>query len=605
MTVPRSRIKSLVFLVLVLIIGGFMRFYKLDWGEGYFFHPDERNIANLAISIKPPFDSSFFTKGTYAYGSFVPYLVYGVKFLHQFIFSPILPQNDFVITSLILRAISAICSTLSILLIYFVGKRFWSTRVAFVSAMLVALSPGLVQSAHFGTFEAVLSFLYVLVFFLTLKFARSYALRDFFLAIFFVAVASAIKVNSAVLMPIPFLILLVSREGGRRFRTNVFSAFLGSLLFIFSVVLFSPYYLTEGFRSMLDYERSVVIGEIGVFYTNQFFETIPIVFQFLKILPFITNPLVVMFLPFSLVCYLQKLHRKPRKYYNRTPLACSAPEQCRACPKEAPQGGAATTGSTLWHAISASVGDAFRRQFSSEFILFYFLGVLFLPNAFLFTKWTRYIIPAVPFLILFITVSVEKFARRGRNFVFICWGVTSTLWSLAFMSIYFSRDTRLASSEWMRQVFEDGSFLLSETGNVVDVPLSLKGDVTRKHFTVKNFDFYNLENDVDLLEELLFSLEKANYILIPSHRLFAGMGRMPQRYPLISRYYELLFSGSLGFNRVAEFSSYPKLEIGNWKLEIPDEMAEGTWSVFDHPVVRVYKKVRPLRVEDYEKLLQT
>jgi hypothetical protein len=46
------------------------------------------------------------------------------------------------------------------------------------------------------------------------------------------------------------------------------------------------------------------------------------------------------------------------------------------------------------------------------------------------------------------------------------------------------------------------------------------------------------------------------------------------------------------------------LEIGNWKLEIPDEKAEETWSVFDHPVIRIFKKTQPLSIKDYAKFLE-
>jgi len=42
---------------------------------------------------------------------------------------------------------------------------------------------------------------------------------------------------------------------------------------------------------------------------------------------------------------------------------------------------------------------------------------------------------------------------------------------------------------------------------------------------------------------------------------------------------------------VAEFNSYPKITLfGKTFIEFPDENAEETWSVFDHPVIRIYKK---------------
>ncbi len=53
---------------------------------------------------------------------------------------------------------------------------------------------------------------------------------------------------------------------------------------------------------------------------------------------------------------------------------------------------------------------------------------------------------------------------------------------------------------------------------------------------------------------------------------------------------------SWGLKKVIEFSSYPSfnLQILNFKfkVEFPDEKAEETWGVFDHPVIRIYKKVK-------------
>ncbi|MBU3957411.1 hypothetical protein KKI19_04030, partial [Patescibacteria group bacterium] len=69
---------------------------------------------------------------------------------------------------------------------------------------------------------------------------------------------------------------------------------------------------------------------------------------------------------------------------------------------------------------------------------------------------------------------------------------------------------------------------------------------------------------------------------------------IPEQFPQTAKFYNTLFSGQLGFEQIQEFHSYPQLQIGppagGWALEFPDEQAEETWSVFDHPVIRVFKK---------------
>jgi hypothetical protein len=45
------------------------------------------------------------------------------------------------------------------------------------------------------------------------------------------------------------------------------------------------------------------------------------------------------------------------------------------------------------------------------------------------------------------------------------------------------------------------------------------------------------------------------------------------------------------YEKIAEFSSYPRIEIfGNKLVEFNDESAEETFTVFDHPVIRIYKR---------------
>jgi hypothetical protein len=63
---------------------------------------------------------------------------------------------------------------------------------------------------------------------------------------------------------------------------------------------------------------------------------------------------------------------------------------------------------------------------------------------------------------------------------------------------------------------------------------------------------------------------------------------------VLKKYYEDLFSGKSGFTKVAEFSSYPRIQLfGKTIFEFPDESAEETFTVFDHPVMRVYKRNGP------------
>lgn len=545
-----------IILISSIILGGFLRFYKLDWGEGYYFHPDESNIANLSLYISHPSSQDFFTKGTFAYGSFIPYLVFFIRYLTKIITLGNLPNDPFKFTIISLRFISALTSTSTIILVYFTIKKFWNKNIALLAAGLIAFSPGLIQSAHFGTFESVLIFLYLGIFYTCLLFLQKGNYFSFFVSLLLVSISSSIKINSLILLPFPiftlFLILLKKIE-----VKKILLIPLGIILTFLFTIFLSPYYLTQPFKSMFAYEQHVVTGALDVFYTRQFIGTIPIVFQFTKILPYISNVFIVASFIICIVIISLILIRNIitiRKIHIPSP----------------------------------------------NIVLFAFWAVMFFPSAFLFTKWTRYTLLSLPFMLILLSVILNKLFKKYYAIISLVLLTICLFYSLMFASVYFNRDIRISSSKWIFENIKNNSFLLSETANVVDIPIYSSEYLPVKNFKLINFDFYNLDGNNELLINLINDLERSDYILVPSRRLFISLGQKPDKFPLVTRYYQLLFSGKLGFEKIKEFDSFPKLG----RLTINDESAEETWSVFDHPVIRIYKKTVSYPSNYYRLLLQ-
>jgi hypothetical protein len=159
---------------------------------------------------------------------------------------------------------------------------------------------------------------------------------------------------------------------------------------------------------------------------------------------------------------------------------------------------------------------------------------------------------------------------------------------IAYVSVYANEDVRVKASRWINENIPENSYILSETANVVDIPLYLP-DTFNKNYQTISFNMYELDNDPALQMELVEHLSKAQYVFVPSRRIFAN--HHPSVFPSIANYYDGLFSGKLGFGQVAEITSYPKISFAGYTLiELPDENAEETWTVFDHPVIRIYKR---------------
>jgi hypothetical protein len=77
------------------------------------------------------------------------------------------------------------------------------------------------------------------------------------------------------------------------------------------------------------------------------------------------------------------------------------------------------------------------------------------------------------------------------------------------------------------------------------------------------------------------------------------MPRLPN-FTLMGRYYSLLFAGGLGYAPVATFRSYPR--VG--PLVFPDDSAEETFQVFDHPIVLIFRNTGHLTVDQIKEALR-
>lgn len=162
----------------------------------------------------------------------------------------------------------------------------------------------------------------------------------------------------------------------------------------------------------------------------------------------------------------------------------------------------------------------------------------------------------------------------------------------AFTSIYTRPVTRVAASRWMLANIPPGSVIANEHW---DDPLPLRVDGKDPWGGMyKNLqpaspdglmDWYN-EDTPEKRTQAIQWLDAADYIVLSSNRLYGSIPRLPMRYPLTTKYYQWLFDGTLGFEKVAEFTSRPQL-LG---IEINDDNSEEAFTVYDHPKVLIFKK---------------
>ncbi|HEX9331381.1 MAG TPA: DUF2298 domain-containing protein, partial [Anaerolineales bacterium] len=191
---------------------------------------------------------------------------------------------------------------------------------------------------------------------------------------------------------------------------------------------------------------------------------------------------------------------------------------------------------------------------------------------------------------------------RGVALALIAVVVAGTLlYALAYASIYSRPNTRIAASRWMQQNIPAGSTLTNEHWDDW-LPIGGVDGITSYGDSglFKSVEMKNYEDDTpDKLNWMVDNLTQADYIILSSNRLYDSIPRLPMRYPLTIRYYDLLFSGKLGYERVKDIASYPSL-LG---IQIPDQSAEESFSVYDHPRVQIFKKTAAFNPDQVRRLL--
>ena len=541
---------SKIILIIILIIGAFLRFYKLDWGEGLFAHPDEYHIVASVNQLSFPHQMNphFFN-----YGTVVIYLIYFTKIALEFVSSSLNfhPSviNSFLNPFLIGRFYSAFFSTLTIIVVYKICCLILERKWALIASFLVALTPGLIQQAHFATPESLLTFFIFGSLFFLLKFVQLERVDDAIISSASLGLALGVKVVAVLFTPILAMGMLLKLW--RKPKKMILVLPL-CLLFVLTIFYFvAPYVFLDSpaWRGSTDYEAGLALGKIPVFYTRQFINTLPFIFQMEKILPFTIGPIMETFGFLGVGLILVNFLKKPKLEY---------------------------------------------------FLIISSFLILFISNGLLFAKWTRFLAPALPFFAIFSVFFLYEVKRLSRKFFEILLIVTiasTTIWTLAFFSIYLTSDVRISASNWLLQNTSSTSLFLVEGGNMVDLPLS-------SDFRKISLDFYNLETDPTIQQKIINGLLTSDYFLVQSRRVFLNHMRIPALFPKTAQFYNGLFSGSLGFEQIKEFHSYPALSFLGFKIEFPDEQAEETWRVFDHPVLRVFKKKVNLNREDYAKFIE-
>lgn len=592
-------------IVIVLLLAAWFRFQDINWDNNTHLHPDERFLSTTTNDLKWPqnlnnyFDPSTSTlspyslpdMGLFVYGTLPVYIVKWTAIL--------LNQNNYDMITLVGRAISGIFDLGSLVILFLIGRRLYGKWVGLLAAMLLSFSVLNIQLSHFYAVDTFANLFIVATLYFLLRAVTSGRWVDFALTGIMFGLGLASKV-SVFTLAAPIVVMLGLDYYRRSRNADVRSALEPSLVRFLTVLLFAAFvfritqpiaFTGPGFwnwslnprwlKDILD-QQNTVTGNTDLPWVQQW-----------------TNR-SIFFAVYNIVVWGLGL----------------------------PLGLAGLAGFGL------AAFELVRLKKMEHVLPLVYVATTFLYHGLTFIKFMRYFLPIYPFLALFAAYLIFWLWRKARETQSplvpefnpqdprprwqiildrikisqpVAFGVSilvmggTLCYAFAFSSIYSKPNSRVTASLWIYNNIPAGSTLANEHWDDWMPIGGLNGkDSYGDGGMYKSVEMTNYDDDtLDKLNMFVNNLTAADYVILSSNRLYDSIPRLPMRYPMTIRYYQLLFGGQLGFQRIAEFTSYPTL----FGIQFPDQVAEESFSVYDHPRVQIFKKTAAFNADQVRQLL--
>src|SRR3989344_3096560 len=556
--------------LIVVLVGFLLRFHGLNWDEGYHFHPDERMLMIVAerINFFTRLDHDFFN-----YGSLPVYLLKGLSQITDSIFGSHIATYDGMLY--VGRSMSIFVDLIVLIMIYRISLLLFKNGfMAFLSSFLYALAFFPIQNTHFFVVDVFLNLFITMLIYLIVKYLQNPNKKTaIFIGVFFAA-AITTKVTAAIFIPLILTAIALPYFRNTKYLPRGQAGKIQNLLqiipygqiFIFIVTaviftfLFMPYAFLLYDRFISDIKVQIAMNSNAYIfpYTLQYVGSIPYVY-------YLKNIAVWGLGPFIFVLFLLGLYEQIVKVNIKT----------------------------LTNNFLNSVIKNQKLTILIFFYAWYMWYFLFIGRSAV--KFMRYMLQMYPFFVLVAGYglglasknlrAIQKIIVISLIFLFIA------VWTSAFIKIYNHRPTRILASEWINQNVPQGASIAVEHW---DDRVPVNDRVPYQYVELTLYDRPDNEVKWSLLNE---KLNRSDYIVIASNRLYVPLQKLDDCdkyefcFPLTSKYYSDLFSGKLGFKKVAEFTSYPTFQIGPWKKEIIDDAADESFTVYDHPKIIIFEKV--------------
>lgn len=547
-----------IIFLLIFLLSFLLRLYEIEWDFGKHLHPDERMIIMVAQKLNLNNLNPHF----FAYGSFPIYLLKAV--------GRILNSDDYDGLLYVGRTLSVFFDLITVIAIYKIGSLFIQPNKSFLplmAAFLYAISVLPIQSSHFYTVDIPLTTFSTLAVLALLVFGKKPSFKNSLYVGLLLGILLATKVTMVLFIPtIIFVLLLIylKKKSLKEILLFDFTIFAFAFLVFFVA---EPYAILDfsEFKKQVLVQLQMNKNPYIFPYTLQYVGTIPYLYYLKNII------LWGLGIPYGLMAVL----------------------------------------SVLLTTIMIIKTVFFKKKLSDSdqtfLVLLIFFWIYFIVIGKTAVKFMRYFLPLYPiFAILtaYIFYQFKKFLLKRDSkllLLFYFFIFSLLIWPFSFLRIYQKVHTRIVATNWINQNIEKGAKLGIEHW---DDALPLYGG---QNYIIYEYPLYNMDNFAKWAN-LTAKIAKTDYIILASNRLYVPLQKLTDCkkhgnycYPYTASYYKHLFAGGLGFRLVASFSSYPMIPFLN--IEINDDEADESFTVYDHPKIYVFKNEKYFNQEFLFKLI--
>jgi hypothetical protein len=454
------------------------------------------------------------------------------------------------------RLISAVFDTGTVFIVFLIASAIFSKRAGLFGSLLYALSVFPIQAAHFYAVDSMLTFFTSFTIFMLILFIQKPSVLKSILVGILFGFSLAIKVSAAIIFIdiLLALYLVLFRKKKHEYIKTLIYIFSTFVISIFIFIITQPYVVIDFYNFLKQTQlQSQMSGNAYLFpYTLQYVGKIPYLYELKNIFLWGEGPII-----FSLNLL------------------------------------------GLIFLIKITINKKTKNKKIIIFLIFSFLSYFLVFGKFA-VGWMRYMLPLYPFLSVYggyylSEVIIPKIPKRylsnylWKKSILLSFILVILIYPVSFLSIYLYPNTRIQASEWINKNISPGSRVAVEHW---DDALPVYGGEKYVQLTRPLYEPDTEEKWIGINS----TLQNTDYIFIASNRLYKPLQKLTdcnhlqvgRCYPLTSTYYKNLFSGKLGFKKVAEFAEYPTVPFFN--IRIIDDDADESFTVYDHPKILIFKK---------------